>query len=158
MSHITCRLTAKNRDRLRKPTLGNRVWATFTTSTFNIYYLTFLHFLHYSTQRQVFLAVIFFGCGGEMSRGGRQMSVDVIFTRIITDAGWPAPPRYWLTCKCASAAAAAAPYPPPSGIQTFDGQGSRPQLPEMRLGTTDAGTLARLPRHSTGTIGNFRFH
>jgi len=69
MSHITCRLTAKNRDRLRKPTLGNRVWATFTTSTFNIYYLTFLHFLHYSTQRQVFLAVIFFGCGGEMSRG-----------------------------------------------------------------------------------------
>jgi len=30
MTHITCRLTAKNRDRLRNPTLGNRVWATFT--------------------------------------------------------------------------------------------------------------------------------
>jgi len=29
MSHVTCRLTAKNRDQLRKPTLGNRVWATF---------------------------------------------------------------------------------------------------------------------------------
>jgi len=29
MSHITCRLTAKNRDQLRYPTLGNRVWATF---------------------------------------------------------------------------------------------------------------------------------
>jgi len=28
-SHITCRLTAKNRDQLRNPTLGNRVWATF---------------------------------------------------------------------------------------------------------------------------------
>jgi len=30
MTNITCRLTAKNRDRLRNPTLGNRVWATFT--------------------------------------------------------------------------------------------------------------------------------
>jgi len=30
MTHITCRLTAKNRDQLRNPTLGSRVWATFT--------------------------------------------------------------------------------------------------------------------------------
>jgi len=30
MTHVTCRLTAKNRERLRNPTLGNRVWATFT--------------------------------------------------------------------------------------------------------------------------------
>ena len=30
MTHVTCKLTAKNRDRLRNPTLGNRVWATFT--------------------------------------------------------------------------------------------------------------------------------
>ena len=29
MTHITCRLTAKNRDQLRNPTLGNRVWAAF---------------------------------------------------------------------------------------------------------------------------------
>ena len=29
-THVTCRLTAKNRDQLRNPTLGNRVWATFT--------------------------------------------------------------------------------------------------------------------------------
>jgi len=29
MTHVTCKLTAKNRDRLRNPTLGNRVWATF---------------------------------------------------------------------------------------------------------------------------------
>ena len=159
MSHITCRLTAKNRDRLRKPTLGNRVWATFTTSTFNIYYLTFLHFFTLLHPAAGVLGGDFFRVWRRNVLGGRQMSVDVIFTRIITDAGWPAPPRYWLTCKCASAAAAAAAlYPPPSGIQTFDGQGSRPQLPEMRLGTTDAGTLARLPRHSTGTIGNFRFH
>ena len=30
MIHVTCRLTAKNRDQLRNPTLGNRIWATFT--------------------------------------------------------------------------------------------------------------------------------
>ena len=28
-THVTCRLTAKNRDQLRNPTLGTRVWATF---------------------------------------------------------------------------------------------------------------------------------
>ena len=32
MTHITCRLTAKNRDQLRNPTLGNRVWAAFLRS------------------------------------------------------------------------------------------------------------------------------
>jgi len=30
MTHVTCRLTAKNQDQLWNPTLGNRVWATFT--------------------------------------------------------------------------------------------------------------------------------
>jgi len=30
MTHFTCRLTAKNRDQLRDPTLSNRVRATFT--------------------------------------------------------------------------------------------------------------------------------
>ena len=29
MTHVACRLTAKNRDQLWNPTLGNRVWATF---------------------------------------------------------------------------------------------------------------------------------
>jgi len=29
MTHVTCRLTAKNRNELRNPTLVNRVWATF---------------------------------------------------------------------------------------------------------------------------------
>jgi len=40
MTHITCRLTAKNWDQLQNPTLGNRVWlpvlfltATVTTTT-----------------------------------------------------------------------------------------------------------------------------
>ena len=30
MTHVTCRLTAKNRDQPRNPTLGNGAWATFT--------------------------------------------------------------------------------------------------------------------------------
>ena len=30
MTHVTRRLTAKNRDQLRNPTLGNRVRAAFT--------------------------------------------------------------------------------------------------------------------------------
>jgi len=34
MTHVTCRLTAKNRDRLRNPTLGNRVRATFLVSSY----------------------------------------------------------------------------------------------------------------------------
>ena len=33
MTHVACRLTAKNRDQLWNPTLGNRVSATFTFST-----------------------------------------------------------------------------------------------------------------------------
>jgi len=31
MTHVTCRLTAKNRDLLQNPTLSNRVWASFFT-------------------------------------------------------------------------------------------------------------------------------
>ena len=34
MTHVTCRLTAKNRDQLRNPTLGNGVWATFVIKRF----------------------------------------------------------------------------------------------------------------------------
>ena len=30
MTHVTCRLTAQNRDQLRNPALSNRVWATFS--------------------------------------------------------------------------------------------------------------------------------
>ena len=29
LTHVTCRLTANNRDQLQNPTLGNRVWATY---------------------------------------------------------------------------------------------------------------------------------
>ena len=33
MTHVTCRLTAKNWNQLGNPTLGNQVWATFTFQT-----------------------------------------------------------------------------------------------------------------------------
>ena len=42
MIHVTCRLTAKNRDQLRNPTLGNQVWATFT---FNLPITTNDHYI-----------------------------------------------------------------------------------------------------------------
>ena len=35
MTHVICRLTAKNWYQLRKPTLGNQVWATLTFFTAN---------------------------------------------------------------------------------------------------------------------------
>ena len=33
MTHVTCRLTVRNRDQLLNPALGNRVWAAFTFYT-----------------------------------------------------------------------------------------------------------------------------
>ena len=48
MTHVTCRLTAKNRDRLRNPTLGNRIWAPFRmtmpTMNENTYCVPLIHF------------------------------------------------------------------------------------------------------------------
>ena len=41
MTHVTCRLTAKNRDQLRNPTLGNRVWTAFT-----FFYPPLTYYLH----------------------------------------------------------------------------------------------------------------
>ena len=34
MTHVTCRLTAKNWDQLQNPTLGNRAWAAFLTKIY----------------------------------------------------------------------------------------------------------------------------
>ena len=47
MTHVTCRPTAKNRDQLRNPTLGNRVWASFTFLFWN----TVLSLITQRTQR-----------------------------------------------------------------------------------------------------------
>jgi len=37
MTHVACRLTAKNRDQLRNSTLGNGAWATFTFFTVQVW-------------------------------------------------------------------------------------------------------------------------
>jgi len=42
LTHVTCRLTAKNRDQLQNPALDNRVWATF------FYLLSILKVLDFS--------------------------------------------------------------------------------------------------------------
>ena len=39
MTHVTCGLTAENRDQLRNPTLGNRVQAIFYLVTSLLTYL-----------------------------------------------------------------------------------------------------------------------
>jgi len=45
VSYVTCRLTAKNRDQLRNPTLGNGVWAAFTfTSSYGPWWHCFRFF------------------------------------------------------------------------------------------------------------------
>jgi len=38
MTHVNCRLAAKNRDQLRHPTLGNRVWGTFTFLHYTVHF------------------------------------------------------------------------------------------------------------------------
>jgi len=40
ITHVTCRLTTKNRDQLRNPTFGNRVLATFTFLLLIIYVIS----------------------------------------------------------------------------------------------------------------------
>ena len=49
MTHVTCRLTAKNRDELRNPTLSNWVglWATFTFFTIIDWKFEFDDFLNF---------------------------------------------------------------------------------------------------------------
>ena len=49
MTHVTCRLTAKNRDELRNPTLRNWVglWATFTFFTIIDWKFEFDDFLNF---------------------------------------------------------------------------------------------------------------
>jgi len=48
MTHITYRLTAKNRDQLWSPMLGSRVWATFTffntAENSSIFFLIQMHY------------------------------------------------------------------------------------------------------------------
>jgi len=67
MTHVTCRLTAKNRDQLRNPTLGNRVCATFTFLTLITQTVALngdpITPNHNRDQRQMPAVVIFWGSG-----------------------------------------------------------------------------------------------
>jgi len=68
MTHITCRLTAKNRDQLQNPMLGNQVWATFTFFTPSLHKVRISCLTNdlLSTERrvQIFLLLsAFFGTG-----------------------------------------------------------------------------------------------
>ena len=62
MTHVTCRLTAKNRDHLRNPTFGNRVWATF-----------FAVGGHFGIERSVHLSVPWRSCLGYRHAGCLQL-------------------------------------------------------------------------------------
>ena len=69
MTHLTCRLTAKNRDQLRNPTLGNRISATFS--------VPFLPFLGNSSDNQLVKIpgaesdyIAFVACVAVRERGG----------------------------------------------------------------------------------------
>ena len=60
MTHVTCRLTAKNRDQLRKPTLCNRVWATFLPCIYSCRLLAYTCIMgpliqHRASRRDVWL-------------------------------------------------------------------------------------------------------
>ena len=60
MTHVTCRLTAKNRNQLQSPTLGNQVRATFiyvcvnaTIEIHGVYYLSRSNALRSAGARRV---------------------------------------------------------------------------------------------------------
>ena len=54
MIHVICRLTAKNRDHLRNPTLGNRVWATFLSGGVTLVKIPLFRFLKIKTRGLLF--------------------------------------------------------------------------------------------------------
>ena len=68
MTHVTCRLTAKNRDQLRNPTLGNRAWAAFTFLLWLIEYLS------------VYVRTSFASFAGESVAAAAEIAVHVIDT------------------------------------------------------------------------------
>jgi len=61
MIHVTCRLTDKNRDQLRNPTLGNRVLATFTF--LNIFYKPFTgKTMYWKTETGLYRSSVVLNC------------------------------------------------------------------------------------------------
>ena len=78
MTHVTCRLTAKYRDQLRDPTLGNRVWATFT----------FLHTVGLLRIDRIVLSTVRSSVVSPTSRGSLDVAVeslDVVLVAAFAD-------------------------------------------------------------------------
>ena len=73
MTHVTCRLTAKNRDQLRNPTLGNREWASFTFLLWLIEYLS------------VYVRTSFASFAGESVAALTEIAVHVIDTHAVVE-------------------------------------------------------------------------
>ena len=57
MTHVTCRLAAKNWDQLRNPMLSSRVWATFTFYHYNLIYCC--HMQHSMYFKYLFPLVVY---------------------------------------------------------------------------------------------------
>ena len=81
MTHITCRLTAKNWDQLRNPTLGNRVWVTFTFALIH-HCRSRLRGMHWGTLEQQRGAMKHVGGSGETFMQLRRQLLKVVSREI----------------------------------------------------------------------------
>jgi len=73
MTHVTCRLTAKNRDPLPNCTLGSRVWAAFFILRKNFFTILTFNFLFIYDNVERFVSGFFFGGGADITK-----AVDVL--------------------------------------------------------------------------------
>ena len=76
MTYVTCRVTVKNRDQLRNPTLGNWLWATFTIFTTGDIFSFYFEQLHRYGNVNLYN---FFGppCNSSLNEGTGQATSDV---------------------------------------------------------------------------------
>ena len=110
MTHVTCRLTAKNQDQLRNPTLGNRVWATFLPLPF---------YARHDTDRTVLSRLVWQGptarqthCASGLRRsasGGAVRPPDALRRRTHLSSGqFASPHQTRQNCRACQSTAAAA--------------------------------------------------
>ena len=89
MTHVTCRLTAKDLDQLWDPTLGNRVWATSS------FLMEVLHFTN-AAACDTLLSTLFASSGERLCNG----TVSVCLSRRLIAAAT----RSWFAAAPARAA------------------------------------------------------
>jgi len=73
MTHVTCRLTAKNQDQFRNSTLGNRVWATFT----------FLHLFYTSADTRCTIVELGVSATQQFHDSGRRRVMSAAFNLLL---------------------------------------------------------------------------